>query len=62
VHFRFRARWAVLPACAGLLTVAAPASAQTEPQDAVALARTLADGFTAIDARHREVRAVVDAW
>src|SRR5215217_7686455 len=40
----------------------APASAQTQQADAVTLARTLADGFTAIDARHTEARAAVSAW
>ena len=40
----------------------APASAQTREQDAVALARTLADGFTAIDARRPQAQAAVDAW
>jgi hypothetical protein len=60
---RHRARWAVLLACAAFVTVAAPASAQTQrATDAVLLASTLADGFTAIDARHREVRTAVGAW
>jgi hypothetical protein len=44
------------------VTVAAPAAAQTRDADAVTLARTLADGFTAIDARRPEARATVDAW
>ena len=38
------------------------ASAQTRDADAVTLARTLADGFTAIDARWPEARGAVDAW
>jgi hypothetical protein len=42
------------------------ASAQTRDTDAdadaVTLARTLADGFTAIDARWPEARTAVDAW
>ena len=39
-----------------------PASAQTQQQDAVLLARTLADGLTAIDARQADARAAVEAW
>jgi hypothetical protein len=57
-----RARWAVLITCGALLGTATPASAQTQQADAVALARTLADGFTAIDARAREARAATGAW
>ncbi|HEX5617404.1 MAG TPA: hypothetical protein VFX51_03240 [Solirubrobacteraceae bacterium] len=57
-----RARWAVLLTCGALLATVAPASAHTRDQDAVALARTLADGFTAIDARRPQAQAAVDAW
>jgi hypothetical protein len=49
-------------ACAVFLALAAPASAETRQADAVLLARTLADGFTAIDARRPEVHATVAAW
>jgi hypothetical protein len=48
--------------CGLLAATAAPASAQTREPDAVALARTLADGFTAIDAHSSEARAAVAAW
>ena len=44
------------------LALAAPASAQTRQADAVLLARTLADGFTAIEARRPEAHATVAAW
>jgi hypothetical protein len=49
-------------ACCAFAATAAPASAQTQQADAVLLARTLADGFTAIDARRPQARAAVDAW
>jgi hypothetical protein len=55
-------RWAVLLTCGALVAGATPANAQTQQQDAVALARTLADGFTAIEARRPEARAAVKAW
>ncbi len=54
--------WAVALACCVLVTTAAPAFAQTQKADAVLLARTLADGFTAIDAHRSQARAAVDAW
>jgi hypothetical protein len=57
-----RARWALLLTCGALVATAAPASAQTPNPDAVALARTLADGFTAIDAHRPQAQAAVDAW
>jgi hypothetical protein len=49
-------------ACGLLAATAAPASAQTQQADAVALARTLADGFTAIEPRRADARAAVRAW
>jgi hypothetical protein len=49
-------------ACALLAALAVPASAQTQQADAVLLARTLADGLTAVDARRPQARATVDAW
>jgi hypothetical protein len=62
MHRCQRARWALLLTCGALVATAAPASAQTPNPDAVALARTLADGFTAIDARRPQAQAAVDAW
>ena len=57
-----RARWAVLLTCGALVATAAPATAQTQQADAIALARTLADGFTSIDAHRPQAQAAVDAW
>jgi hypothetical protein len=57
-----RARWAALLTCGALIAVAAPANAQTQQTDTLALAHTLADGFTAIDARRPEAQAAVDVW
>lgn len=54
--------WVAALACCVLATTAAPASAQTQKADAVLLASTLADGFTAIDAHRSQARAAVDAW
>jgi hypothetical protein len=49
-------------ACGAFLAFAVPASAQTQQADAVLLARTLADGLTAVDARRPQARATVEAW
>jgi hypothetical protein len=48
--------------CCAFAATAVPAGAHTKDTDAVLLAHTLADGFTAIDAHRPQARAAVGDW